>query len=115
MGFSRNQITNTIRKLIIFQHSSGKSIQNIAKLINLTYSRMQYVIKRFKEENRIKNKVRKGRLRKLTKRGERFIVRKFVKSPRLNAVKVSVEFNEMFSSSISPETVGRIHRESALH
>ena len=32
---------------------------------------MQYVIKCFKEENCIENKVRKGRLRKLTKHDKR--------------------------------------------
>ncbi|GBN21291.1 hypothetical protein AVEN_4154-1 [Araneus ventricosus] len=58
----------------------------------------QYVIKRFKEENRIENKVREGRLAKLTERDQRFIIRKFVKNPRLSALKVSAEFNEKFST-----------------
>ena len=53
---------------------------------------MQYVIKRFKEENRIENKVRKGRPRNLIKLDERCIIRKFVKNSRLSAVKVSAEF-----------------------
>ena len=74
MGHSRKEISNNIRKLIVFHHSSGKSIRNIAKSVNLSHS-VQYVIERFKEENRIESKVKKGRLRKLTKRDERFIIR----------------------------------------
>jgi len=115
MGRSRKEITNSIRKLIILHHNSGKSIRNIAKFVNLSHSTVQYVIKRFKEENRIEKKVRKGRQRKLTKRDERFIIRKFVKNPRSGAVKVSAEFNAKFSTLISPEAVRRVLREAGLH
>ena len=98
---SRKEITNTnsTQKLIILHHGSGKSIRNIT---NLSHSTGQNVIKRFKEENRFENTVRKDRPRKLTIRDERFIIRKFVKNPRLSATKVNAEFNEKFSTSISP-------------
>ena len=66
---------------------------------------MQYVMKRFKEEYRIENKVRKGLLTKLIKQDKIFINREFVKQPRLSAVKVTVEFNEKLFSSVSSETV----------
>ena len=68
MGGSRKEITNNIRKLIIFHHSSDKSIRNISKLVSLSHSTVQYMLKRFKEENRIENKVRKKQPRKLSKR-----------------------------------------------
>ncbi|GBN89873.1 hypothetical protein AVEN_210341-1 [Araneus ventricosus] len=104
MARSRKETTIIIRKLIIFHHSSEKSVRNIVKLVNLSHSTVQNVIKRFKEENRIENKVRKGRPANLTERDQRFIIRKFVKNPRLSALKVSAEFNEKFSTPISPET-----------
>ncbi|GBN74525.1 hypothetical protein AVEN_245289-1 [Araneus ventricosus] len=115
MARSRKETTISIRKLNIFHHNSGKSVRNIAKLVNLSHSTVQYVIKRFKEENRIENKVRKGRQAKLTKRDQRFIIRKFVKNPRLSALKISVEFNEKFPTSISPETVRRVLRAAGLN
>ncbi|GBL95646.1 hypothetical protein AVEN_24847-1 [Araneus ventricosus] len=115
MSRSRNETTTSIRKLIIFHHSSGKSVRNIAKLVNLSHSTVQYVIKRFKEENRIENKVRKDRPVKLTECDQRFIIRKFVKNPRLSALKVSAEFNENFSTPISPETVRRVLRAAGLN
>ncbi|GBM19548.1 hypothetical protein AVEN_108016-1 [Araneus ventricosus] len=114
MALSRKEITISIRKLINFHHSSGKSVRDIAKLVNLSLSTGQYVIKRFKEENRIENKVRKGRPAKLTERDQRFIIRKFVKNPRLSVLKVSAEFNETFSTPISPETVRRVLRAAGL-
>ncbi|GBM45745.1 Transposable element Tcb1 transposase [Araneus ventricosus] len=80
-----------------------------------TISVVQYVIKRFKEENRIENKVRKGRPAKLTERDQRFIIRKFVKNSRLSALKVSAEFNEKFSTSISPEIVRRVLKATGLN
>ncbi|GBL65606.1 hypothetical protein AVEN_220932-1, partial [Araneus ventricosus] len=94
---------------------SGKSVRNIAKLINLSHSTVHCVLKRFKEENWIENKVRKGRPAKLTKRYQRFIIRKFVKDPCLSALKVSTEFNEKCSTSISPETVRRLLRAAGLN
>ncbi|GBN07888.1 hypothetical protein AVEN_61987-1 [Araneus ventricosus] len=115
MTRSRKETTIGIRKIIIFHHSSGKSVRNIAKLVNLSHSTVYYVIKRFKEENRIEDKVRKCRPTKLTKRDQRFIFRKFVKNPRLSALKVSAEFNEKFSTSISPETVRRVLRTAGLN
>ncbi|GBN70434.1 hypothetical protein AVEN_199371-1 [Araneus ventricosus] len=115
MARSRKEATISIRKLIIFHHSSGKSVRNVAKLVNLSHSTGQYVIKRFREENRIENKVRKGRAAKLTERDQGFIIRKFVKNPRLSVLKVSAEFNEKFSTPISPETVRRVQRAAGLN
>ena len=96
---------NSIQKLIVFHLSSGKSIWNITKLVNLSQYPVQYMIRCFKEENQIENKVRKGLSTKLTIRDKIFIFRKFLKYPHLSAVKVTAEFNEKFSTSILPETV----------
>ncbi|GBN48924.1 hypothetical protein AVEN_23775-1 [Araneus ventricosus] len=115
MARSRKETTISIRKLIIFHHSSGKSVPNVAKLVNLSHSTEQYVRKRFKEENRNENKVREGRPAKLIECDQRFIIRKFVKNPRLSALKVSTEFNEKFSTPISPETVRRVLRAAGLN
>ena len=48
MGRRRKEITNNIRILIFFHNSSGKTIRNNAKLVNLTHFTVQYVIKCFK-------------------------------------------------------------------
>ena len=115
MAHNCKENTSSIWKLIVFHQSCGKSIQNITKLVNLSHFIVQHMIKHFKEENRIENKVRKGRPRMLTKRHERFIIRKFVKNPRLSAAKASADFNEKFPTSISLETVRRFLREDGLH
>ena len=94
MAHSCTENKSNIWKFIIFHHSYGKSIQNIAKLVNLSHSTEQYVINCFREENRIENKIRKGRLKKLTKRDKRFIIKKIVKYPSLSAVKITVEFKK---------------------
>ena len=90
--------------MIIFHRSNGKSIRNIAKLVNLSNFTLQYVIKLFKEENRIENKV-KGGPTKLTQHDKRFIIRKIMKNPCLSVVKVTAKFNEKFSTSVSPKSV----------
>ena len=82
MGHISKEITKQHSKIDNFYHSICKLIRNIVKFVNLSHSTVQYVIKRFEEENRIENIVRKGRPRTLTKRDERFIIRKFLKNPR---------------------------------
>ena len=62
MARSRNENINSIRKLIIDQQNSGKSIQNIVKLAILFHSAVQYIIKNFKKENPIKKKKQKKNL-----------------------------------------------------
>ena len=113
MAHSCTENTSNIWKLIDFHHSCGKSIQNIAKLDNLFHSTVQYMIKHLKEENQIKKN--KKWLSKLTKCDTRFITRKVLKYPCLNDVKLTAEFNEQFSTSISPETVWRVFRAHGLN
>ncbi|GBN19544.1 Transposable element Tc1 transposase [Araneus ventricosus] len=115
MARSHKETTISIQKLMIFHHNSGKSVWNITKLVDLSHSIVQYVQKHFKEENWIENKVRKGRPAKLAKSDQRFIIGKFVKNPHLSALKVSAEFNEKFSTSISHETVRRVLRTAGLN
>ncbi|GBM32375.1 hypothetical protein AVEN_239774-1 [Araneus ventricosus] len=115
MARSRKEAIINIRKLFFSHHIRSKSVRNVAKLVNLSHSTAKYVIKCFREENRIENKVRKGRAAKLTERDQGFIIRKFVKNPRLSALKVSAEFNEKFSTPISPETVRRVLRAAGLN
>ena len=56
---------NSILNLIIFHHSNGKSTQNTTKLVNLFHSTVQHMMKRFKEENQIGNKVKKRPVKKV--------------------------------------------------
>ena len=58
MARSRKKTANGISKLIIIHRSSGKSIWNNAKSLNLFHFTVQYMIKRSKGENRTENKVR---------------------------------------------------------
>ena len=96
--------------MVDFHYSWGKSIWNIAKLVNLNH-----VWKGFKEENPIEIEVRRGRPTKLTKHDNRFFNWKFVKNSHLSAAQVTAEFNENFSFSISPETVRRVLRAAGLN
>ena len=72
---------------------------------------MQFVIKRFKEENQIETKVRKGWPGKWTELEKSFSIQKFVKNAPLSARKVS----EKLFTSISLETVRRVLRKVGLH
>ncbi|GBL95587.1 Transposable element Tc1 transposase [Araneus ventricosus] len=115
MARSRKETTIGIRKLIIFHHRSGKSVRNIAKLVHLSSSTVQYVIKRCKRRKSDRKQGKKRSTGQVNKTSPRFIIRKFLKNACLSALKVSAEFNEKFSTSISPETVRQILRAAGLN
>ncbi|GFQ72019.1 HTH_Tnp_Tc3_2 domain-containing protein [Trichonephila clavata] len=85
MTRSPKEATKRVRKLFVFHFNEGKSARCIAKLVNDHHPTMQYVIRLFKEENRIeKNKPSKECPKRLTQSDHRFIVRKFIKTPRFD-------------------------------
>ena len=73
------------------------------------------MIKHFKEGNRVENNISKSRPTKLTKHDKGFIIRKIVNNPRSSTPKVTAEFHEKFSTSISLETVRRILRAVGIN
>ncbi|GFS28726.1 uncharacterized protein TNIN_41551 [Trichonephila inaurata madagascariensis] len=94
MACSRKEATKRVQKLVILNFNQGKSIRNIAKLLNVPHSAVQYVIKSSKEENKIENNPKE-----LIQCDQRFIVKKCIKKfTHLNATKVSMESEARFFS-----------------
>ncbi|GBN85160.1 hypothetical protein AVEN_86040-1 [Araneus ventricosus] len=73
----------------------------ITKSVNLFNSTVYFVIKSFKNENRTGKETRSGRSAKVTRRDQRFILRRITKNPLLRAIKISRKLSEKFSTSIS--------------
>lgn len=72
-GRKGKETTIEERKIILRLHSQQKSYADIAKIVNRTRSTVQYIIKRFENENNIENKHRNGRPKLLTVREEKNI------------------------------------------
>ena len=60
MGRQRGQTSAVERELIIHNYKMGKSYRQIGKIVNRSHTTVQSILDRYKNGNRIKNKVRKS-------------------------------------------------------
>lgn len=75
MGKKCNETILEERKIIINLFKEGKSYAKIAEILKGLRSKIQSIINKFKKEGILRNLKRSDRLRKLTLREEREIVR----------------------------------------
>lgn len=83
------------RKLIIKHFQSGKTQKQIAEIVDLSPSTVQYIIQSFVRENRVHNKGRKAPNKIFNENDERWILRKIKEDPMLSAPAVAKDV-EMF-------------------
>src|SRR5262249_7662967 len=89
----------------------GKSCREISKIVNRSVSTVQYVLKRYKTENRLVNKPKTAHNKKLTPTDERWIVRQVQMNPTLSAPKLAAQISERIGKTIHPENVQRVLRK----
>lgn len=111
---ARTELSLGERKIVINMHRMGKSYTEIGKLVKRSRSTIQKVVNRFKQENRIENKARTGRPRKLSEREERYICNEAWKDPKKSAVKLAVEVQKNFDTTVHEETIRRVLHKSNL-
>ena len=109
------QTTAEERQIVIRNFESGRSFREIGKIINRSSSTVQYIIKRYRKENRITNRPRKAPNKKFNEHDERWIRRKIKENPRLSAPKLTNEVEKYLGKSANPETVRRILRKQNFH
>lgn len=113
-GRKGKETTIEERKIILRLHSQQKSYADIAKIVNRTRSTVQYIIKRFENENNIENKHRNGRPKLLTVREERKILQLIQNNPRLNAPAIAKNIEEHFNKKVSSDTIRRVLKRAGL-
>ena len=101
------------REIIVKLFKEGKSERKIGTIIGRSRSTIQYILKKFKEENMIINKARSGRPRKLTSREETSIVRAVKKNPQISGPELRENVQSASGKVVSVDTVQRVlHRAS---
>lgn len=110
----RKELTVNERQIIINCHEQGKSYADINKIVGRPKSTIQNVINRYNKENRIENKVRSGRPRKLTERDERKIASIIKKDPFKSAPKIATDIQISLNKTVSPWTVARSLQRSGF-
>lgn len=111
MGRKGQETTESERKIILNLHKNNKSYGEIGKIVNRSPYTVRSVIKRFKGSNNLKNRARKGRPRKISKKGGRKIVRMIKKKPKTTSSELAAHLRDHLGVQAHPIIVRRaLHR-----
>lgn len=110
---ARMDTPHAIRELIIHHHQQGVSARRISSIVNVPWSTVKDLIKRYKETGAISTtrKGNCGRKRKLGPRTERLLARYSVRNPRATARELQAEIGGQ-AVSVHVNTVKRSLRRS---
>ncbi|OXA53566.1 Transposable element Tcb1 transposase [Folsomia candida] len=111
MASTRKEIPIAIRDLVIQDWKGGQkgglSQRQIGTKYKLARTTIQTIIKNFRANGSVQNKVRSGRKPILAHREVRHVLNKVNVTPSLSAPKLSTEIKEMFDKQVSPRTIQR--------
>ncbi|XP_055614953.1 uncharacterized protein LOC129761263 [Toxorhynchites rutilus septentrionalis] len=94
MAVSHSKIPVDIRKLIVDLRNEGKSLSEIADVVNRPRSSVQYVLQNFKKTNSLETTPGRGRKPKLTDRHHRILLREIKQNPKLSAPKLAASLSQ---------------------
>lgn len=115
MGRQRGQTSLEIRKIVINHFRDGRSVREIAKMVNRSHSTVHDVIKRFKLRNSLENLPKFSARKIFTDHDERWILREVQKNPKLSAPKLTTLAKEHLNKAANPETIRIILRKSGYN
>ena len=100
------------RKLVIHHFTNNTSCRDVAKMLNRTVSTIQYIIKRYKQGNHLRNKIKINPKKRLTEADKRWLLRKVKKIKKLSAPAIAIDIEQYLGKSVSAENVRRILRRN---
>lgn len=103
------------RQLVIFHHTNGKTVREIAEILIMKRSTVGDIISRYKNEDRIDSKDKTGAPKKLSIREQRNIVLKVQQNPKLSAPKLAQEVKTVFNKEVSASTIRNILRQNGFN
>lgn len=109
------QTTLAERKSVINYYNNGRSYNEISEIINRSRSTVQSIIKRYKKEDRIVNKVRHRSDKKLNATNERWITSKIKEDPTIRAPKLASDVKKYLNITVSESTIRRILKQNNYH
>lgn len=88
------QTSVELRKSIIRLSKSGKSVREIAKIVDRASTTVFNIIKRYKNTSDCENKAKPSARKIFTDSDEHWIIRQIKQNPHLSAPKLAVEVNK---------------------
>ena len=109
------QITIETRNLVIKHAAEGKSLRQIASIINRSHTAVRKILNKNKNFKNIEDLPRSGRPQILSNVDKRAIARRVKSNPSESAVKISEELTMNLGASVSASTVRRALHEHGLY
>ncbi|CAK9814099.1 Transposable element Tcb2 transposase [Anthophora plagiata] len=85
MTSKKSEISVSLRDRVIFLRKSGESYRKIGKALNLNFTTVQYIVKKYEETRSTDNRPRSGRPKILTDRERRSVIKEVTKFPFISA------------------------------
>lgn len=105
MGRKQKEVSEEVKKIIVYHYNNGLTQQKIAELVNRPRTTIHYIIKKWKDEKTIENKTRCGRPKALSEGDERWLVRLVKKNPKTNATVLSKSVKENLNIAVTTQTI----------
>lgn len=103
----KSEVPLSVRTKIITLNDLGYSQRNIARMVTLSRTTVQYVLKNYKETGLLTPKPRSGRKRKIGERETRLLKRNAIKNRRKTSKELAADLNLESGISVCPSTVRR--------
>lgn len=107
-------LSEDLRKLIIKYHSEGKSLREIGRIVNKSFSTIRNIVNKYKYHRKIADLPKSGRPKKLNARAVARICREAKSNPFISAVKLAENVSQEAEQSISASTIRRILHSNGL-
>lgn len=83
MSRKSSETGRALRKLVVLLHDENRSMREVS------FSSVRFIVQRFKVTHTLRNQLRSGRPRILTKENEKLSVQKLLNNPMLSAPKIA--------------------------
>ena len=115
MTRKKSEISISMRDRVIFLRKRGESYRKIGKELNLSFTTVQYIIKKYERTNSTENKPRTGRPRILTERERRNIVKEATKKPFISARSLANDLASTSGKSVDPQTIRNVLHSAQIY
>lgn len=92
-------------QLIFYNRQLGKSVPELSEMFSVTRRTVYNVLNRAEKEGRLEPKRGGGPKPKISKRGERFLIRRLIENPQISTRTLAHELEEECNIVVSHETV----------
>ena len=108
MAPKKSEISVSVRDRVIFLRQNGQSYREIGKTLNLSFTTVQYIVKKYEKTKSTDNQPRTGRPKVLTNRERRYIIKKATKYPFTSAQALCNDVASTSGKSLCPQTIRNV-------